>query len=75
MTIRWNLHATLRKQGIENAHQLAERAGIGYPAAVRIFAHLDGDDPLGRFDLRTLEKLAVALNVKRPFSLLSYEPD
>jgi hypothetical protein len=74
MPIHWNLRDTLRRQGIENAFQLAERAAIGYPAAVRIFAHMDADDALGRFDLRTLEKLAVALNVKRPFSLLRYEP-
>jgi len=73
MTIRWNLATVLHRAGIENAHQLAERAGIGYPAAVRIFAHMEADDALGRFDLRTLEKLAVALNVKRPFTLLRHD--
>jgi hypothetical protein len=75
MPIRWDLTAVLRRAGIENAYQLAERAEIGYPAAVRIFAHLDAGDALGRFDLRTLEKLAVALNVKRPFTLLRYDPE
>lgn len=73
MPIRWKLAGPLKRAGIENAYQLAERAGIGYPAAVRIFAHLERDDPLGRFDLRTLERLAVLFRVK-PWSLLAYEP-
>ena len=73
MPIHWNLQTALRRQGIENAHQLAERAGIGYPAATRIWKAKDGA-ALGRFDLRTLEALAVAFRVK-PWSLLRYEPD
>lgn len=74
MTIRWKLQPTLRRAGIENAYQLAERAGIGYPAAVRIFAHLEANDALGRFDMRTLDTLAGLFRVK-PWSLLEYIPD
>jgi hypothetical protein len=74
MAIRWKLAAHLRGAGIENAHQLAERAGIGYPAAVRIFAHLGAHDTLGRFDLRTLEKVAAALGVDPPWALLEQVP-
>jgi hypothetical protein len=72
MPIRWKLAGPLKRAGIENAHQLAERAGIGYPAAVRIFAAAEGNKALGRFDMRTLEKLAVLFRVK-PFSLLTHD--
>lgn len=75
MPIRWKLAGPLKRAGIENAHQLAERAGIGYPAAVRIFAHVERDDTLGRFDLRTLEKLAVLFKLKQPWTLLEYIAD
>lgn len=74
MAIRWKLETALRRAGIENAHQLAERAGIGYPAAVRIYAHLDSGDALGRFDMRTLNTLARTFGVK-PWTLLEYTPD
>lgn len=74
MAIRWKLAPTLKRAGIENAYQLAERAGIGYPAAVRIFAHMEAGDALGRFDMRTLNTLARVFRVK-PWTLLEYVPD
>lgn len=76
MAIRWKLETALKRAGITNAHQLAERAGIGYPAAVRIFTHMEANDDLGRFDLRTLERLHEAFGRKgQPWSLLEYTPD
>jgi hypothetical protein len=74
MAIRWKLEPALKRAGIENAHQLAERAGLGYPAAVRIFAHMEAKDALGRFDMRTLNTLARLFRVK-PWALLEHTPD
>jgi hypothetical protein len=69
MPTRWNLDRHLRKHRIANAFQLATFAHIGYPAADRIWKAKDGT-PLGRFDLRTLDRLAHAFGV-RPLSLLT----
>jgi DNA-binding Xre family transcriptional regulator len=74
MAIYWNLDRHLKRAGWTNANRLAEGAGIGYPAADRIMKHVSSGDPLGRFDMRTLDKLAKALGVK-PLALLRYIPD
>lgn len=67
MPIRWNLQPLMRAQGIENANQLAEEAGLTLPVAYRL---AEGDD-LERIDVRTLDKLAVFFKCP-PWRLLKY---
>lgn len=74
--IRWKLPPEkLRKAGIENAFQLARKAGIGYPTAAKLMATVSGDRPgVEKVDVRALEAVARALNVK-PLTLLEYVPE
>lgn len=67
MPIRWAVAEHMTRAGIENANQLAKKAGLSYPVASRILA---GED-LERIDVATLEALAAAFGVK-PWTLLEH---
>lgn len=71
MMIRWNVAPHMKRAKIENAHQLATTSGLAYPIVWRI---LQGEH-VSRIDTATLLKLAGALDVKRPLSLLEYVAD
>ena len=61
----------MRRAGYANAKQLADGAGIGYPAAWRIV----NNKPVQAIHVSTLLLLAKAFRVKNPLTLLEYVPD
>lgn len=71
--VYWHFGKHLTRQGWTNALRLSKGAGIGYPAADRIFKHLEGNVPLTRFDFATLHKIAAKLGVPSK-TLLRWEP-
>ena len=73
MPTYWKLAKPFRDHRITNALQLANAAGIGYPAATRIWKAHTNSDALGRFDFATLDKLAATFGVK-PLALLTDTP-
>jgi DNA-binding Xre family transcriptional regulator len=73
MAIHWDVRRIrrhMKRQGIQNASQLAGATGITKPTAGKVLA----GGRLERIDSDTLEALAVGLGMK-PGSLLSFSPD
>lgn len=68
--IRWNVRRLAEKRGVQNPYQLAQRAGISYPTAHRLW---QPEQPaLKRVEADVLEGLMRALDAK-PSQLLSFE--
>ena len=65
--IVWNLGAAMKRAGVENANQLAKRAGLSYPVAWRIIQNA----PMERIEVATLEALGRAFGVD-PLTLLKH---
>lgn len=72
--IFWNvreIEKCMATRGWTNARQLAQGAGISYPAA---WAIAQGG-AIGRVDVRTLEALTKAFRLREPWALLDYVED
>lgn len=69
MIVRWKVREVAEKQGVANASQLAERAGINKNTANALW---NGSSL--RADRDTLAKLCAALNCTTG-DLLEYNPD
>ncbi len=73
MTIRWgDVKGRAKAKGWDNAHQLAQGAGLSYPVATRLWRAKQSID---RIEVDTLEKLAKAFGLKSPWALLEYTED
>lgn len=60
----------MTRKGWGTAYELAKRAGISRPGALRVLSGA----PVERIDVGVLESLAAAFGVK-PFALLEHIPD
>lgn len=66
--IYWNIEALLLKHGVRTAYELAKRANISRPGALRVLS----GHPVERIDVATLLAIAEAFDVDDPLSLLAY---
>lgn len=66
--IYWRVEPHMARRGWRTAYELAKRAGISRPGALRVLSGA----PIERVDVAVLEALARALGVRNPLTLLEH---